>query len=105
MQLFGLRKTSELSLASRQPLAPFAHERAQSSDRAVGENRPIAYSGKFCGRKSTKETVETIARGMPGVPVDLTVTNSCAFYFAYEAAGVLSARLFLRPLLRVACAL
>ncbi len=47
---------------------------------------------------STKETVKTIAQGMPerfGVPV---VTNSCAFYFAREAAGALSARHSLRPL-------
>src|ERR1700737_3165103 len=44
----------------------FEHERAQIQRRAVGENRPFAHSDRFCGHKSTKETVKTIARGKPG---------------------------------------
>jgi hypothetical protein len=46
----------------------------------------------------TKETVKTTARGMPGVSGVTVVTNSCAFYFAREAAGASSARHSPRPL-------
>src|ERR1051326_1379685 len=66
MQLFGLRKTPDLSHAPRQALVAFEHERAQIQRRAVGQNRPFAHSGRFCRHKSTKEAVKTIARGMPG---------------------------------------
>src|ERR1700724_4813072 len=66
VQLFGLRKTPDLSHAPRQALEAFEHERAQIQRRAVGENRPFAHSGRFRGHKSTKETVKTIAQGMPG---------------------------------------
>src|SRR5207244_9052131 len=31
----------------------------------VGQNRPFAHSGRFCGHKITKETVKTIVQGMP----------------------------------------
>jgi hypothetical protein len=51
MQLFGLRKTPGLSHAPRQALAAYEHERAQIQRRAVGENRPFAHSGRFCGHK------------------------------------------------------
>src|SRR5664279_1923218 len=80
VQLFGLRKTPDLSLAPRQALAAFEHERAQIQRRAVGENRPFAHSGRFRRHKSTKETVKTIARGMPGDSGVTVVTNACAFY-------------------------
>src|SRR5205823_9605725 len=49
--------------------------------------------------KSTKETVKTIARGMPGlVRCDRGDYARMLFYFACEAAGALSARHSLRPL-------
>src|SRR3954462_2570131 len=60
MQLFGLRKTPDLSHAPRQAPVAFEDERAQIQRRAVGQNRPFAHSGRFCGHKSTKETVKTI---------------------------------------------
>src|SRR4030081_3544349 len=41
---------------------------------------------------------KTIARGMPGRSGVTVVTNSCAFYFAHEAAGASGARHSLRPL-------
>jgi hypothetical protein len=41
---------------------------------------------------------KTIARGMPGRSGVTVVTNSCAFYFAREAAGASGARHSLRPL-------
>jgi hypothetical protein len=65
VQLFGLRKTPDLSLAPRQALVAFERERAQIQRRAVGQNRPFAHSGRFCGHKSAKETVKTIAQGRP----------------------------------------
>jgi hypothetical protein len=46
----------------------------------------------------TKETVKTIARGMPGVfGVTVVTMLVCFLIFACEAAGALSARHSLRP--------
>ena len=39
------------------------------------------------GHKSAKETVKTIARGMPGVSGVLVVTNARAIYTTRAAAG------------------
>jgi hypothetical protein len=50
--------------------------------------------------ESAKETVKTIARGMPGDSGVTVVTMLvCFFIFAREAAGATSARHSLRPLL------
>ena len=50
--------------------------------------------------ESTKETVKTIARGMPGDSGVTVVTMLvCSFYFACEAAGASRARHSLRPLI------
>ena len=49
--------------------------------------------------ESTKETVKTIARGMPGESgVTVVTTLVCFFHFAREAAGALGTRHSLRPL-------
>src|SRR6185437_3900348 len=71
VQLFGLRKTPDLSLAPRQAPMAFEHERAQIQRRAVGQNRPFAHSGRFPRHKSTKYAVKAIAQGVPGDPADL----------------------------------
>ena len=80
MQLFGLRKTPDLSLAPRQARGAFERDRAQIQRRAVGQNRPFAHSGRFCGHKSTKETVKIIAQEAPGVPVVPVVTTRVLYY-------------------------
>jgi hypothetical protein len=50
--------------------------------------------------ESSKETVKTIARGMPGDPGVTVVTMLvCFFTFAHKAAGAPSARHSLRPLI------
>jgi hypothetical protein len=50
--------------------------------------------------ESPKETVKTIARGKPGIPVEPVVTTLvCSFHFAHEAAGAAGTRLSLRPLI------
>ena len=50
--------------------------------------------------ESTKETVKTIARGMPGVSgVTVVTTLVCYQHTAHEAAGASSARHSLRPLI------
>ena len=50
-------------------------------------------------RESAKETVKTIARGMPGDPGVTVVTMLvCLFHFACEAAGASGAWHSLRPL-------
>src|ERR1700682_364969 len=101
MQLFGLRKTPDLSLAPRQALAALGTKRAQIQRRAAGESRPFAHSGKFCGHKSTKYAVKTIAQGMPG---DFRrdrgdYTRVHYQHTAHEAAGAPGARHSLRPLI------
>src|SRR6202045_3111216 len=98
MQLFGLRKTPGLSHAPRQALAAYEHERAQIQRRAVGENRPFAHSTKFCGHKSSKETVKTIAQGMLGETGGPVVTTLvCFLFFAREAAGATAHPAFPAP--------
>jgi len=49
--------------------------------------------------ESTKETVKTIARGMPGVSGVTVVTNARVYYTPRAAAGAPSARHSLRPLI------
>jgi hypothetical protein len=49
---------------------------------------------------SAKETVKTIARGMPGVSGVTVVTNARVYYTTRAAAGASGARHSLRPLLR-----
>src|SRR6476469_5713897 len=49
--------------------------------------------------ESTKETVKTIARGMPGVSGVTVVTNARAFYTTRAAADASSVRHSLRPLI------
>jgi len=48
--------------------------------------------------ESTKETVKTIARGMPGDSGVTVVTNARVFYTTRAAAGASGARHSLRPL-------
>src|SRR5216684_1592207 len=79
MQLFGLRKTPDLSLAPRQALGPSSTNGLGSSDGRLPINRPFAYSGRFFGHKSTKETVKTIACGNAG-RFRCARCCSCAFY-------------------------
>jgi len=52
------------------------------------------------GHKSTKETVKTIARGMPGVSGVTVVTNARVYYTPRAAAGASGARHSLRPLIK-----
>src|ERR1700730_6216088 len=57
-----------------------------------GVNKPIT-------GESTKETVKTIARGMPGYPGVTVVTNARVLYPTRAAAGASGARHSLRPLM------
>ena len=51
MQLFGLRKTPELSLALRQALSPLGRSGLSSSNGRLVGNRPFAHSAKLSGHK------------------------------------------------------
>src|SRR6202158_671204 len=53
MQLFGLRKTPDLSHAPRQALRPSSTHGLTSSAGLFYEIRPFAHSDRFCGHKST----------------------------------------------------
>src|SRR5437764_7750205 len=66
LQLFGLRKTPDLSHAPRQALKAFEHDRAQIQRRAVLINRPFAHSARFSRHKITKYAVKPSRAGMPG---------------------------------------
>src|ERR1700728_2799281 len=79
--------------------------------KACGPDAPTLASSRwkqFCRRRrqpspvtgeSTKETVKTIARGMPGVSGVTVVTNARVYYTPRAAAGASSARHSLRPLI------
>jgi hypothetical protein len=47
--------------------------------------------------ESTKETVKTIAQGMPGDSGVTVVTNACAFYTTHAAAGRIERPAFPAP--------
>jgi hypothetical protein len=49
--------------------------------------------------ESAKETVKTIAQGMPGDPGEPVVTNARVYYTTRAAAGAPGARHSLRPLI------
>jgi len=51
LQLFGLRKTPELSLALRQALSPLGRSGLSSSNGRLPINRPFAHSAKISGHK------------------------------------------------------
>jgi hypothetical protein len=71
----------------------------------VWSRRPgagVKFFGKQASRRATvtnkpKETVKTIARGKPGVPVNLWSTTVCFLPFAHGAMGAAGTRLFLHP--------
>ncbi len=52
--------------------------------------------------ESTKETVKTIARGMPDVSGVTVVTNACVYYHYTRGCGRAERPAFPAPLLRVA---
>jgi hypothetical protein len=61
--------------------------------------RPDGDKNEFVIGESTKETVKTIAQGMPGVSgVTVVTTLVCYQHTAHEAAGASGARHSLRPL-------
>ena len=65
---------------------------AEATPLATVKNKPIT-------GESTKETVKTIAQGMPGESGVTVVTMLvCFFHIAREAAGAAGARHSLRPL-------
>ena len=76
MQLFGLRKTPDLSLAPRQALAAFEHDGLRSSDGRLVSNRPFAHSGKFCGQRARRKPLKPLrgeSRVISGATVVTTV--------------------------------
>jgi len=65
MQLFGLRKTPELSLAPRQALKAFEHARAQIQRRAVLREPPVRTFWQILQTQEREAAVKTVAQGMP----------------------------------------
>src|SRR5436190_17799222 len=73
------------------------------SDAPIVGVKPVRRSAgdgvKKRGHRGEREVSrKTIARGMPGRSGVTVVTNSYAFFTAYEAAGALGTRHSLRPL-------
>src|ERR671937_902237 len=97
MQLFGLRKTPDLSHAPRQALVAFEHDRAQIQRRAVGQNRPFAHSARTCRHKSTYKP-SNLCAGKAGMSrLYLYARVRFSKFLAHETAGAASARPSLRP--------
>src|SRR5258705_650257 len=74
------------------------------SDAPIVGVKPVRRSAgdgvKKRGHRGEREVNrKTIARGMPGCSGVTVVTNSYAFFIAYEAAGALGNRHSLRPLI------
>src|SRR5258705_10858499 len=66
---------------------------------SLREDAQATVSNKPGHRGEHEVSRKTIARGMPGDSGVTVVTNSCVCFFTHEAAGALSARHSLRPLL------
>src|SRR6202023_3814593 len=65
MQLFGLRKTPDLSLAPRQALVALRTKRAQIQRRAVLQEPPVRTFWQNLRTQERKGNRKTIARGKP----------------------------------------
>src|SRR5258706_16124499 len=66
---------------------------------SLREDAQATVSNKPGHRGEHEVSRKTIARGMPGDSGVTVVTNSCVCFFTHEAAGALSSRHSLRPLL------
>src|SRR5258705_2844822 len=66
---------------------------------SLREDAQATVSTKPGHRGEREVSRKTIARGMPGRSGVTVVTNSCVCFFTHEAAGALSARHSLRPLI------
>jgi len=66
LQLFGLRKTPELSLALEQALSPLGRYGLSSGDGRLVHNRPFAHSGRFSGHKGRSRSSRTLGGGCDG---------------------------------------
>src|SRR5580693_7757341 len=64
MQLLGLRKTPELSLALIQALPPLGRNGLSSSNGRFCDNRPFARSARFPGHKGRIAIVTDVGRGV-----------------------------------------
>src|SRR5207237_7925110 len=79
---------------------PLSTNGLRSSDGRLVDSRPFAHSARFFGHKSTKETVKTIARGMPGESGVTVVTMLVCFFIlharlrAHRAPGIPCALIF-----------
>jgi hypothetical protein len=66
LQLFGLRKTPELSLALIQALMPLGRYGLSSSDGRFCDNRPFAHSARLSGHKGRFAIVTNVEAGGGG---------------------------------------
>src|ERR1700737_5378900 len=72
MQLFGLRKTPDLSLAPRQALAAFEHHGLRSSDGGAVRAARSHILPDFADTRARNKPLKPLRGGMPGVTVDLS---------------------------------
>src|SRR5689334_13894446 len=89
LQLFGLRKTPDLSHAPRQALMAFEHFGLRSSDGRLVRTARSHILANFADTR-VRISRNTIARGRPGRP-GCTCQNPCAF-FHYSLHTVLRAQ-------------
>src|ERR1700720_3385772 len=98
MQLFGLRKTPDLSLAPRQALAAFEHHGLRSSGGRLVRTARSHILTDFADTKARRKTLKTLRREGRVFPGDLWRLRSCAFIISH-------ARLRVRRAPGFACAL
>src|SRR6202043_997696 len=99
MQLFGLRKTPDLSLAPRQALAAFEHHGLRSSDGRLVRAARSHILADFPHTRARRKPLKPLRAGMPGYSGATVVTTRVLSTFAHEAAGALGTRHSPRPLI------
>src|SRR6202030_1419684 len=98
MQLFGLRKTPDLSLAPRQALAAFEHHGLRSSDGRLVRTARSHILADFADTRARYKPLKPSACGNAGCSGATVVTTLvCYQHTAHEAAGALGTRHSPRP--------
>src|ERR1700736_3664714 len=88
MQLFGLRKTPDLSLAPRQALAAFEHHGLRSSEGRLVRAARSYILPDFADTRARRKPLKPLrgeCRAFSGVTVVTTLV--CYLHTAHEAAG------------------
>src|ERR1700726_3562819 len=84
MQLFGSRKTPDLSLAPRQALAAFEHHGLRSSDGRLVRAARSHILADFPHTRARRKPLKPLRAGMPGYSGATVVTTLVCFLLLHE---------------------